>query len=188
MKKTPAINLATAKKIKHPNILAQLKNIKAILFLIAVEGPEHFWGASDGTLLITQNGILKRTDALPGNLHNLRYTRGFNPFKHSLATIRKTTLASGTLSLMPQKLFSLPFTSDFANIGNQTIQTANGKQVLKKIKQRVFVPSINWSYVNYFWVNQKTGKIVKSSQHFSPTQGPLTIQVVKSYQAKAQHT
>lgn len=187
-KKSAPITLARAKKIPHPNIFAALKNNKAILVLIAAIGSERFWASPAGVILVTQNGILKRTDNLPDNLHDLRYGKGFNPLKFSLKKIGKNIAATGSLSLMPQQLYLLPFHSHFTNLGRHTIKTVNGRKIVIKIKQHVQVKSIHWDYNNYYWVDLQSGHIIKSIQYFSPNEAPLKITVVKPYLKKEAHS
>ena len=181
LKKHPGVNYAAAKKIPYANMMLTFRGQKAIFVLAYVVGPERQWAARDQQMFVTQKGILKRTDGMPDNLQNLQYTSGFNPYQQSLLTVTKHKQASGWLSLMPQRLFELPFQSQFVFDGKQVVTTAYGKKVLIKLHQKVVVPSIKWHYTNEFWVLPKSGRVLKSVQYFSPKLPPVTIEVVKPF-------
>jgi hypothetical protein len=155
------------------------KRAVAIMALAYLENNQHKWVSSDNTMLIMDNGRIKRTLGLNKNLLHLSNTDS-DPLKslpnHSND---KSQLWTRILDLSDDE-YGHPIESKFSQASPDTIQALNldTEAILFIETVKYEAPAnyvrINKSWENHFWYS-KNGDLIKSIQKVSPFSEPLEI-------------
>jgi hypothetical protein len=145
-------------------------------------GMEH-WFSADNAVIVTRNGRIVQTAGFPDNLRKTSF-KGHDPVNRLLHKKRYNSdeMRLAFTRLMDMALenrFGVPVRSEFETLGPKEIEIAgvNVKTVLVKETNNAF--SINWSFINYYWVDAYDGYIWKSRQHVARSFPPIEIEILK---------
>ncbi|CAG8998554.1 MAG: putative lipoprotein GfcB [Candidatus Celerinatantimonas neptuna] len=184
--------------IKGPDVslsASQLKNLpyaasyarlgdepRAMVVLARVKGDERIWVSRDHEYLFTRHGRLVRTDGLKkANLKRLHFDGG-DPLASGLGGLAKVHYQSkGTIDLMPDYRYGLPFIAHYKIVGHSRIVIANRSMLLTQVDETFAIPDMNYRIVNHYWMDNK-GLIWKSIQRPIPSLPAITLTLIKPYQ------
>ncbi|MCD9477016.1 MULTISPECIES: YjbF family lipoprotein [Photobacterium] len=143
--------------------------------------PQLKWLASDNGMLITQSGrIIKTVNLSEGNLLT---THSTSPDPLSLGLHLATTPKQWqrTIDWQPGYHTGYQLDSNFV-FDHAEVLTINGKSVpVLRFNENVLVKQLNKHYRNTFWIEQQTGKVVKSLQYIAPSLPRVEMTILKPF-------
>ncbi|PTB31246.1 YjbF family lipoprotein [Photobacterium phosphoreum] len=143
--------------------------------------PQLKWLASDNGMLITQSGrIIKTVNLISGNL---LATDSNNPDPLTLGLQLATTPKTWQRRIDWQPGYHSSYQLDSEFVFNQPeVLTINGKSVpVLRFSENVTVKQLDKHYSNTFWVEQHTGKVVKSQQYLAPSLPSVEMTILKPF-------
>jgi hypothetical protein len=75
--------------------------------------------------------------------------------------------------------FGIPIRSSFEMIGPKIIEISGIKIKTVLVRELNTAFSINWSFTNFYWVDEFDGFIWKSRQHIARSFPPIEFEVLK---------
>lgn len=143
--------------------------------------PQLKWLASNNGMLITQSGrIIKTVNLSEGNLLT---THSTSPDPLSLGLHLATTPKQWqrTIDWQPGYHTGYQLDSNFV-FDHAEVLTINGKSVpVLRFNENVLVKQLNKHYRNTFWIEQQTGKVVKSLQYIAPSLPRVEMTILKPF-------
>ncbi|MEC6822470.1 YjbF family lipoprotein [Photobacterium piscicola] len=139
------------------------------------------WLASDNGMLITQSGRIIKTVNLSAG--NLLATHSTSPDPLALGLHLATTPKQWqrTIDWQPGYHIGYQLDSNFV-FDHAEVLTINGKSVpVLRFNENVLVKQLNKHYSNTFWVDQQTGKVVKSLQYIAPSLPSVEMTILKPF-------
>lgn len=135
----------------------------SLMPLVSYENDLATWVGNDKIRIISQNGrvILSK---------NLDYNFSIQ-FKSPFIALGSSR---GIINLYDPYAPNLEFFSQTSIVGSETVKILGKSILLFKYKERVEVPSVQWSFTNYYWLDTDS-RIIKSIQNVHPNLGPLKI-------------
>ena len=148
-----------------------------LLLLTRVDGANHQWGLNGQMVLQTRGGRLTATG---GFAHDLARTSELMP----------DPAQTGLLQAEDARCIRLLDYSDaygtgceahsrFHVEGPETLEILGAHIATLRIAERVEVKTISWRHSNLFWVEQATGMVWRSQQHFHPDLAAMTITTMR---------
>lgn len=163
------------------------------MVLALVENGQQKWLSSDKAMLVTANGRIVKTLALPqDNLAKISTTKNSAKpdFLSQLTpqTDLKAYIANNdakewkaTFDWMPNYRYGYQANITWAYKHEQLVKSeAWGKQA-HYIIETVSFPSLNEQYQNHFWLDAKTNQVVKSIQYLGPGMDKIEMTILKPY-------
>lgn len=147
----------------------------------ATTPPQLKWLANDNGMLVTQSGRIIKTVNLIGG--NLLATHSNSPDPLALGLHLATTPKTWRRSIDWQPGYHAGYQLDSVFVFDHSeVLTINGKSVpVLRFNENVSVKQLNNHYSNTFWVEQHTGKVVKSLQYIAPSLPNVEITILKPF-------
>ncbi|WP_297481069.1 YjbF family lipoprotein [uncultured Photobacterium sp.] len=143
--------------------------------------PQLKWLASDNGMLVTQSGrIIKTVNLSEGNL---LATHSDAPDPLALGLHLATTPKKWQRTIDWQPGYHSGYQLDSVFVFDHTeVLTINGKSVpILRFNENVSVKQLDKHYSNTFWVEQQTGKVVKSLQYIAPSLPIVEMTILKPF-------
>ncbi|MGF1793916.1 YjbF family lipoprotein [Photobacterium profundum] len=157
----PALSLETS---LTPNISTQLK-----------------WVSSDKGMLVTEGGRLVKSMNLPqGNLIDT-YSSQPDPLTLGLQRASTPMHWQRTIDWQPGYHFGYQLTSRFARQDNAVIMINERPVKTWHFIESVTIEALDTHYQNQFWIDGKTGKVLKSQQTLAPGLPVIDMTLLKPY-------
>jgi hypothetical protein len=142
------------------------KAANIIMVLQKVDNNFYTWISSSGEKIITLNGKIINTEGLPHNLEVL------NPAKFKLFS--EESFYSGTYDVLlkdprafVEQIFLISIIQD------------NPSELL--IEEKITMAILNAKYSNFYWVDKKSGKVIKTKQTINPKLPDVRLDFVYKY-------
>ena len=147
----------------------------------ATTPPQLKWLANDNGMLVTQSGRIIKTVNLIGG--NLLATHSNSPDPLALGLHLATTPKTWRRSIDWQPGYHAGYQLDSVFVFDHSeVLTINGKSVpVLRFNENVSVKQLNNHYSNTFWVEQHTGKVVKSLQYIAPSLPSVEMTILKPF-------
>ena len=139
------------------------------------------WLASDHGMLVTQSGrIVKTVNLAAGNLSTTtRKTVG--PLTLGLHLATTPTTWQRHIDWQPGYHNGYQLDSQFV-FDQPEVLTINGKSVpVLRFSENVTIKQLDRHYSNTFWIEQRTGKVVKSQQYIAPDLPSVEMTILKPF-------
>ncbi|WP_256383778.1 YjbF family lipoprotein [Photobacterium toruni] len=146
-----------------------------------INPPQLKWLANDNGMLVTQSGrIIKTVNLSPGNL---LATHSTSPDPLALGLHLATTPKQWQRTIDWQPGYHTGYQLDSVFVFDHAeVLTINGKSVpVLCFNENVLVKQLNTHYSNTFWVDQQTGKVVKSLQYIAPSLPSVEMTILKPF-------
>lgn len=137
-----------------------------VMVLMQAENNFFTWVSATGEKIITYNGKIIKTSGLTHNVEIINPTE-FKVFSES-------NIYSGTFDVMlrnPQAFIEQEFTISIIKDEPETLL----------IEEKINVGILNSAYSNFYWMDKKFGKVIKSKQTINPKLPSLRIDFIYKY-------
>jgi hypothetical protein len=154
---------------KQPYSFARVDLGKAaniIMVLQKVDNNFYTWVSSTGEKIITLNGKIIKTEGLP---HNLEF---LNPTKFKLFSEKPNYSGTYDLLLKDPRAF---VEQDFSI---SIIQNSPSELL---IEEKITMSILNRKYSNFYWVDKKSGKVIKTKQAINPKLPNVRLDFIYKY-------
>ena len=154
---------------KQPYSFARVDLGKAaniIMVLQKVDNNFYTWVSSTGEKVITLNGKIIKTEGLP---HNLEF---LNPTKFKLFSEEPNYSGTYDLLLKDPRAF---VEQDFSI---SIIQNSPSELL---IEEKITMSILNRKYSNFYWVDKKSGKVIKTKQAINPKLPNVRLDFIYKY-------
>ena len=150
---------------------------------LAVPEKQLKWITKDSAMLVTQSGrLIKTTGLYQGDLLNVTSEQP-DPLSLNLTLQRTPKTWTRTVDWSPGYHFNYQLESTFSFIESQQLTINNLNHTVDYYVEHVSVPTLNIQYENQFWLETKTGAVLKSNQKIAPSLPYLAITLLKPYSA-----
>ncbi|WP_413525624.1 YjbF family lipoprotein [Photobacterium phosphoreum] len=139
------------------------------------------WLASDHGMLVTQSGrIVKTVNLAAGNLSTTT-SKTVDPLTLGLHLATTPTTWQRHIDWQPGYHNGYQLDSQFV-FNQPEVLTINGKSVpVLRFSENVTVKQLDRHYSNTFWIEQRTGKVVKSQQYIAPDLPSVEMTILKPF-------
>ena len=154
---------------KQPYSFARVDLGKAaniIMVLQRVDNNFYTWVSSTGEKVTTLNGKIIKTEGLP---HNLEF---LNPTKFKLFSEKPNYSGTYDLLLKDPRAF---VEQDFSI---SIIQNSPSELL---IEEKIIMTILNRKYSNFYWVDKKSGKVIKTKQVINPKLPNVRLDFIYKY-------
>ncbi len=166
-------------KIPYASISAKIGiGPRSILILWRREHDDLHWISADRAIIVTRHGRVVRTYGLPENLKDTQ-SLSKDPLNRTLHLSNGNVSFSRAVDIDIDKRYSIPIESVFEKIGPRQVTIAEIEIKTVLFAERNTARTINWSFTNYFWVDQFDGYVWKSRQHIARSFEPINIEILK---------
>lgn len=160
---------------------------QAFIVLGAANNQGLRWYTADKSVIVTRNGRVVKTVGLP---EDLLFSSDANtdPLQQPKSLLNASSPISWTHHeyLNAVNLRSgFTYHSVFQNLGPQSIVILDQTHASVLIEEQVEVPALNKNYRNYFWLDAKTGRVLKSEQQLTPFGTIMHFTVLKPYEGRS---
>ncbi|PSV46799.1 YjbF family lipoprotein [Photobacterium indicum] len=139
------------------------------------------WVSSDKGMLVTEGGRLVKSLNLPqGNLIET-YSSQPDPLMLGLQRASTPMHWQRTIDWQPGYHFGYQLTSRFARQDNAVIMINERPVETWHFIESVTIDALDTSYKNQFWIDGKTGKVLKSQQTLAPGLPVIDMTLLKPY-------
>ncbi|PSU74830.1 YjbF family lipoprotein [Photobacterium phosphoreum] len=139
------------------------------------------WLASDHGMLVTQSGrIIKTVNLAAGNLSTTT-SKTVDPLTLGLHLATTPTTWQRHIDWQPGYHNGYQLDSQFV-FNQPEVLTINGKSVpVLRFSENVTVKQLDRHYSNTFWIEQRTGKVIKSQQYIAPDLPSVEMTILKPF-------
>ena len=172
-----AISLDQAAAVPYASIGVRVGDSSQALFVLATQSGDALqWLSGQRVALTTRDGRIVRTAGLAHNLVALVPGAGGSG---AAADWSRPATLNWVADLSDPTSFSVQIRCQRAPEGMETL-TVLGKQVQAlKVEERCAVQSLDWSFVNSYWVDPTSGLVWKSIQTIHPALDPVEIETLR---------
>lgn len=165
--------------LSAPNAYVRIDSQQQILMVLgAFENGEEKWVSQDRTLMTLRNGRIVKTLGWKDNLlsvSNLEQDPLVDP-KRLVDGARWSYMLSWTEE---SQLRSGYAKSVFHRLADKPLVIGGKRQMYHVIEEQVNVDEFGKSWVNQFWLDPQSGKVVKSLQSLGADYLPIEITILK---------
>ena len=145
------------------------------------EPPLLKWLASDNGMLITQSGrIIKTVNLADGNLLQTHSNKP-DPLTLGLHLATTPTTWQRSIDWQPGYHMGYQLTSQFIFDFPEVLTINEHLIPTLRFTENVTVKALNQHYSNTFWIDQNSGKVVKSRQYLAPSLPPVEMTILKPF-------
>ncbi|MCW8328221.1 YjbF family lipoprotein [Photobacterium sp. SDRW27] len=139
------------------------------------------WLSSDSGMLVTEHGRLVKTLNLPQG--NLIETESIQPDPLQLGLHLSTTPLTWQRQIdwQPGYHYGYTLTSTFTRQDDAVVMINQHPVEVIYVTETVMVNDLDINYQNEFWLDPKTGKVLKSRQKIAPGLPSIDITLLKPY-------
>ena len=190
------INLSTEQilNIPYPSIYMTLGEYKRSFIVLAYADnlPQSFsgvgqsnvpllkWVSADNIMLTTSNGLLVKSVGITSNDLQIHQYIETDPFSLGLNSLNYNTTYPSTYKWKNGE-HNYNAKSTFTNLGTEVIELALSTNDTFHIVEEVYVDAIKYKFTNDYWVDIKTGSIIKSIQVLYPSGPKVSIEIARPF-------
>ena len=173
------IDRAIINSIPYATISAKIGiSGRNILVLAKKERDNLHWTSSDRVVIVTRHGRVVKTAGLPENIKDTHlYTP--DPLNRALHVLDGPRALSRTIDIDLNHRYAIPITSVFEEIGLREITISDLKIKTRLYIERNTAHTLNWSFNNFFWIDEFDGYVWKSRQRIAQTFDSIEIETLK---------
>lgn len=175
----PAITRQQASDIPFATIGFRIGNsAQGILILAEKSGDGSLWTSSARRAILTMKGRIRQTAGFKWNLSSTRFVQE-DPV--------------GTTMLLNPVIDSFHRVCDFADIRKYQVSIVSKFEIQKAetitileadlkttcVAETCHCESLDWDFTNYYWIDQESGFVWRSSQTVHPNEDPYVVEVLR---------
>ena len=149
-----------------------------LLVLATDSGGEQLWTSASHVVIATRDGRIVRTVGLPANVSAMTPAAGQN-IPPPMAALSKTIRYSRLEDLPDSQIYGAPLACTMISRGKQTTVILGRGISTARIDERCVSNSLNWSFVDSYWLDADSGLVWKSIQHVSPANGKIETEILR---------
>lgn len=139
------------------------------------------WLASDRGMLVTENGRIVKTVNLPDGNLLATHSKTTDPLALGLQLASTPKTWTYSLDWQPGYHMGYQLNSQF-QFDHPEVLTINNKLIpTLRFTEKVTVADLNRHYNNIFWVDQQSGKVIKSRQYLAPSLPAVEMTILKPF-------
>lgn len=148
-----------------------------VLVLAKIDDGNLHWVSSDRGLLVTRGGYLVKTYGLPSNVASTR----FETLSHKDAPISASSRITNVrfIDLSDDQLYGVRIDSAIRPAGSEIIDIYDVRIECDIYEEVCRAPTLDWNFVNRFWLEKETGRTWRSIQYIAPSLPPVTLELLK---------
>jgi uncharacterized protein YceK len=177
------VQLPVQKIEQLPYASAYLKVGKApqafVVLAVSEQGLQK-WITADKNMVVTSHGRIVKTI---GFGENITYTNNLTSDPIALGLLKPETPKKWHTQTTWSQVFrgGYEIISEFENKGIEQITILDKPRSLVRFDEKVFVPALNNSYTNTYWLNPDNGNVVKTFQYMGPGLAQIQFTILKPY-------
>ncbi len=141
------------------------------------------WLTSNNEMLVSLNGrIIKTLNINTGDLESI-YSKEVDPLLLGLHKKNTPKKWQRTINHSTNSMYALSLSSSFHPKGLQVIAINGDNRNALLFEERVSVDGNTKDYINYFWLEPQTGKVIASVQKLAPDTPFIETHVLKPFSA-----
>jgi hypothetical protein len=141
---------------------------EALLVLATQSDQSQLWTAASHVVLQTSQGRITRTVGLAQDLGGLMPQQG--PVLPALTAALAAPFASQRIADLPQiNAYGVVISCNTAAAGRETITILGQAIATMRVDESCASRSLDWRFVDNYWLDEKTGFVWRSRQHLSPS-------------------
>ncbi|WP_413282537.1 YjbF family lipoprotein [Vibrio sp. MA40-2] len=139
------------------------------------------WASADSGMLVTENGRLVKTLRLPtDNLAAVIDQDNRDPLTLSAAKPAQQTWHA-VYDWQPDYRYNFEATMNWHFVEQQTIQSTVWTREANYYQEEVYIPALDTSFTNHFWLDAVTHDVIKSIQFIGPDMPSVEMTILKPY-------
>ncbi|WP_025246625.1 YjbF family lipoprotein [Candidatus Sodalis pierantonius] len=180
---TPDVEITPAqvRAIPYASMYAKVNDGSQIFVVLAyAEQGNLKWATRDQAMLVTRNGRLIKTLGLPDNL--LEVTNlDTDPLIHPNRILNGTEWTSTRSWTEKGQLRAATFVSRFSLADNETLTILNVPRATRVLEEDVTIVELKTHYRNRYWVDARSGAVIKTEQSIGPDYFPIETTTLTPY-------
>lgn len=145
---------------------------EALFPLAAQYGATALWQGSRESLA-TQNGRLIQTAGMPIDI--LSPLGDNDPFRSDLRSLRDGQEVMRQVDFPSLFQTGLPQRATYFQGPRETLEIMGTSRKLQRIDEHIEMPTLDFSAVNYYWIDPASGDVIASVQHLRPGEPALRL-------------
>ena len=139
------------------------------------------WASSDYGMFVTENGRLVKTLRLPSdNLAGLTNPNNTDPLMIDGQKPKQRTWEA-IYDWQPNYRFNFLASINWHFVSQQTIASTTWTKETNYYQEEVYIPSLDYEFINHFWLDKSTHQVVKSIQFIGPDMSSVNMTILKPY-------
>lgn len=161
------VPLEQAAKIPYASMGWRLNDGPQSLIVLATDtGGEQLWTSAAHVVIVTQNGLVKRTVGLPHDLGALVPQTG--RLVAPATAFQGPYLERRIVDFPDLNRYAVPMTCRGQAVGRQAIKILGKPISTRRVEENCNVPALDWSFRNIYWLDPDSGMVWRSSQAIHP--------------------
>lgn len=157
-------------------------NPRALVILAKIIKNDLYWVTANRETFVTRKGRLVKTHGLQSDLTSSRWNNALADIGNFVvgSTNRESQEYGRTIDIKSDNIYGIYIRSHLLR-QNDAVSLEIEDLVFDTtlVIETNIASTLRWEFSNYFWVDNQTGFIWKSIQHFAPSAGPLIQTILK---------
>jgi Group 4 capsule polysaccharide lipoprotein gfcB, YjbF len=167
------VTLDQAAKIPYASMGWRLNGSNESIIVLATQnGGEMLWTSAAHIVLLTQDGLLKRTVGLPHDLSGLSSLSG--RLTSPARALQGPYLDIRAADFPNSNQFGVQISCRGHSVGARTIKILGKTITTMRVEEDCEAPSLGWTFKNIFWLDRDNGLAWRTSQQTYPGQAMQT--------------
>lgn len=160
---------ASVAALPYFQILLETPRFGSAIMVLAYERQNgEYWATSSGQIVRLVHGQVRGSIGFPENLDNLRLVSA-DPFATGLQQLQTTQHLEYRADWLPGDRYGITIKSELTPKSKEKIEILEEEKTLLRIEERFAAVEINFSGVNYYWVDPNDGFVFRAEQSLTPT-------------------
>lgn len=178
------VTLQEASAIPYASLGVRIDGGAEFLIVLATDAPHsRLWAAGKSIALQTDDGRIVRTSGLAHNLSGISGDVGvpISPLDALKQRGSKRTLLYDFADL---NAYSIKTACSTTRLGHENIRILGKTIPTQRVEESCRADALRWSFVNTYWMGEKSGMVWKSIQYVHPRLGPVATEILRPPESK----
>jgi len=174
-----SVTLKEAAAVPYASLGVRIGGGSQFLIVLAMDAPHsRLWAAGKAIALQTDDGRIVRSSGLEHNLSGVTGDLGavVSPLEALKQHNGKRTLVYDFADL---NAYSIKVICQTVRQGRENIQILGKTIPTVHVEESCRANALNWSFVNTYWVGEKSGMVWKSIQYIHPRLGSISTEILR---------
>lgn len=173
------VTLQQAAAIPYASLGVRVDGGSEFLIVLAMDGPHSkLWTAGKVIALQTDDGRIVRTSGLAHNLSGVNGDLGV-PVSPLDALKQKSGKRTLLYDFADLNAYSVKTVCQTSTLGHESISILGKAIPTIRVEESCRAAALNWSFVNTYWVGDKSGMVWKSIQYVHPRLGSISTEILR---------
>jgi hypothetical protein len=168
-------------RVPYASLGVTIADAPEILVVLAQsEADGLHWRPADGSLLVTRHGRITR---FSGRITDVRAVagEGSDPVADGRIGTSEKEDCIRFLDFPKVRRYGVVVRSVLQRVGDASVTLLRGETRALKFSETGGSASLDWQFENEFFLDPRTGRIVKSRQSITPETGPFELRVLRPF-------